>query len=605
MEEKAVVEEKKVEFGSVLGESPLSGRRSEQDRGDAGQLRPCEYQVAGHLFEEGKAGSLVDDCGHFYKPIQPGPRGDRETTFYLDIHGAKKQDLELYLKGHWCRSMVEAVESMIGGESMKEALYDVITQKGASPFSDGNDGMWNRVISDTSEASKAGRLPTFCRRPSVMHGAKNMKDIEVREKDAVGLVIGTVLQEQDVDWSEEEEEMNQMHEGSPDSDSGYGMTTGERVMSTIRSALAEAVALDGRPESGPVERHESVSTSSSTAEEYEKDRLQNASPTAHIGAILYTDSSDTIDEGKIELVQQQQRAHGKKQYGGIRFKNRSGDSLDIMLQIQSMSFDPSLSLQREGEKQAKSENGRRKSMEMLQTDLKDSIHVEVGSLSHLPFSVRNAPLLRVIPKFYGVLHRDDRILLELEDLARGYSHPSIIDIKIGRRTWYAGADAAYIERCQMKDGSTTQSSLGFKICGMQVYRHRKRGYWRASKRWCKTLPEPLVDQALESFAHNENGLKPIDVYGGPDGVVKQLELLEEWFELQTEFKFFSSSILILYEGDATGSSGTNVSVRLVDFAHTFCNSQGHEEKSLLDENFLGGLSALRSRLLKVSEKSLC
>ena len=40
------------------------------------------------------------------------------------------------------------------------------------------------------------------------------------------------------------------------------------------------------------------------------------------------------------------------------------------------------------------------------------------------------------------------------------------------------------------------------MCGMQVYRHAAGGYWRASKRWCKTLPVELVDKALLSFAHN-------------------------------------------------------------------------------------------------------
>ena len=29
-----------------------------------------------------------------------------------------------------------------------------------------------------------------------------------------------------------------------------------------------------------------------------------------------------------------------------------------------------------------------------------------------------------------------------------------------------------------KDESTTQAALGFKICGMQVYRHGAGGYWR-------------------------------------------------------------------------------------------------------------------------------
>ena len=37
---------------------------------------------------------------------------------------------------------------------------------------------------------------------------------------------------------------------------------------------------------------------------------------------------------------------------------------------------------------------------------------------------------------------------------------------------------------------------------LQVFRHGAGGYWRASKRWCKTLPVELVDKALLSFAHN-------------------------------------------------------------------------------------------------------
>jgi hypothetical protein len=55
MGEKAAVAEKKVEFGSVLGESLLSGRRDRghDEGGEVGQLRPCEHQVAGHLFEGG------------------------------------------------------------------------------------------------------------------------------------------------------------------------------------------------------------------------------------------------------------------------------------------------------------------------------------------------------------------------------------------------------------------------------------------------------------------------------------------------------------------------------------------------------------------------
>ncbi|KAK2080304.1 hypothetical protein QBZ16_000157 [Prototheca wickerhamii] len=129
-----------------------------------------------------------------------------------------------------------------------------------------------------------------------------------------------------------------------------------------------------------------------------------------------------------------------------------------------------------------------------------------------PFSEVHGPLLRVIPRFYGVVSVQDRRLLELEDLAREYNHPCIVDIKVGFQTWYPEAgDEAYIERCKRKDAATTQARLGFKICGMQ------------------------------------------DVFGGPNGAVAQLQALLAWMETQTTFKFYSSSILLMYEGDATES----------------------------------------------------
>jgi hypothetical protein len=172
---------------------------------------------------------------------------------------------------------------------------------------------------------------------------------------------------------------------------------------------------------------------------------------------------------------------------------------------------------------------------------KGAARAHVAGMPSLPFSIRNAGLLRVIPRFYGVVEADGRVLLELEDLTRWYQHPCIMDIKIGFRTWYSHADSSYIERCRQKDSTTTQATLGFKICGMQVYRHARGGYWRASKRWCKTLPEVLVDKALVSFAHNEHGLRPVDVYGGPTGAVAQLRDLEAWFSHQVDFHFNSAS----------------------------------------------------------------
>lgn len=66
----------------------------------------------------------------------------------------------------------------------------------------------------------------------------------------------------------------------------------------------------------------------------------------------------------------------------------------------------------------------------------------------------------------------------------------------------------------------------------QVYRACQRGYWRASKRWCKALQPEAVNKALLRFANNEAGLQPVDVYGGPNGAFARLQQLAAWFQVR-------------------------------------------------------------------------
>ena len=61
----------------------------------------------------------------------------------------------------------------------------------------------------------------------------------------------------------------------------------------------------------------------------------------------------------------------------------------------------------------------------------------------------------------------------------------------------------------------------------------------------------------------EAGLMPKDIYGGPRGAIAQLAQLADWFEHQREFCFYSSSVLIIYEGAATSADAAAVSIRLV------------------------------------------
>lgn len=82
----------------------------------------------------------------------------------------------------------------------------------------------------------------------------------------------------------------------------------------------------------------------------------------------------------------------------------------------------------------------------------------------------------------------------------------------------------------------------------------------------------------------------MDVYGGPNGVISHLKSLREWFDRQKEYFFYSSSVLIMYEGAAECVEEADVAIRLVDFAHTF-PSEGRR-----DTNFIAGLSSLIDQL---------
>lgn len=188
--------------------------------------------------------------------------------------------------------------------------------------------------------------------------------------------------------------------------------------------------------------------------------------------------------------------------------------------------------------------------------------------------------------------------LVLEDLVFGRKNPSIIDIKIGSRTWYPGASDDYFQKCFPKDRETTGLSLGFRISGLQVYGSKESGIWKPSKKLCKSLTVEDVRLVLRKFVSSDvgSGLDkdiPPDcslatrIYGGPLGVLAQLIELKKWFEDQTIFHFNSCSVVILYVKELAlrGKTGC-AEVKLVDFAHVL------DGNGIIDHNFLGGLCSL-------------
>ncbi|MED6133004.1 inositol polyphosphate multikinase [Stylosanthes scabra] len=128
--------------------------------------------------------------------------------------------------------------------------------------------------------------------------------------------------------------------------------------------------------------------------------------------------------------------------------------------------------------------------------------------------------------------------LVLEDVVSNYSNPSVMDIKIGSRTWDPKASEAYIEKCLKKDRESSSLPLGFRISGLKLVTTSKdASVWQPGKKF------------LQNLAAND------------------------------------AKLVLSRESLMNGSSSGAV-VKLVDFAHVV------DAEGVIDHNFLGGLCSL-------------
>ncbi|CAH8353931.1 unnamed protein product [Eruca vesicaria subsp. sativa] len=200
----------------------------------------------------------------------------------------------------------------------------------------------------------------------------------------------------------------------------------------------------------------------------------------------------------------------------------------------------------------------------------------------------------------------------LEDVVSDYLRPTIMDTKIGSRTWYPDVSERYFNKCMRKDRRTTSVPLGFRISGFKIFDHQESSYWMPDK---KVVHGYNVDEARLAFRKfvSSNSLADSipdcafasDVYGGSNGILAQLLELKAWFETQTLYHLNSSSVLMFYENDESvlmkgGDDAVRAQVKLIDFAH-FVDGNG-----VIDHNFLGGLCSfikLIQDILESSDKS--
>jgi len=185
------------------------------------------------------------------------------------------------------------------------------------------------------------------------------------------------------------------------------------------------------------------------------------------------------------------------------------------------------------------------------------------------------------PKFYGIEKIEGNRYVVMEDLTFGFKNPSMVDIKMG--TSSVGEDATQEKRTEMekKDKGTTTVSLGIRVVGARIYDVDKKQYIVKKKDYGKNLKDSDIPSGL-SFCFGDGNKIRKDL---AKHYLEKLKILKSWYEKQSVFRLYSSSLLFVYEGEEKDVKKGEV--RLIDFAHVFNISDGgHDEKYMVGLNNL-------------------
>jgi len=144
---------------------------------------------------------------------------------------------------------------------------------------------------------------------------------------------------------------------------------------------------------------------------------------------------------------------------------------------------------------------------------------------------------------------DELNYLVLEDLTYNYrDHPCIIDIKMGTQTYEPTANIKKV----MKETNKYiyQKQLGFRISGMKVFNPHTKQYLIKDKFFGRSLEPSTVMHGLGLFFYNGSTLYKEII----SDVVNQLYGLLMVMNTQVDYKFYCTSLLIIYNAPCKAST---------------------------------------------------
>lgn len=183
------------------------------------------------------------------------------------------------------------------------------------------------------------------------------------------------------------------------------------------------------------------------------------------------------------------------------------------------------------------------------------------------------------PHFHGLetVTKEDGTTAQyliLENLTGGMTRPCVMDIKVGKITYGPDATAEKIAKTK-KSYLGTREPFGFNVSGIVV--DSDEGITRLDKNYGKSLSAETIHTVLDNYLGGKNA----QAIALAKYFVQKLRDIEVFFEKQTAYHVFGSSLLFIFDQGSPDTSSAQV--RLIDFAHAF------PADGKVDENYLFGL----------------
>nr|XP_015197903.1 PREDICTED: inositol hexakisphosphate kinase 3 isoform X1 [Lepisosteus oculatus] len=188
----------------------------------------------------------------------------------------------------------------------------------------------------------------------------------------------------------------------------------------------------------------------------------------------------------------------------------------------------------------------------------------------------------------------------LENVVWPFMRPCVLDLKMGTRQHGDDAPEEKKRRHMKKCEQSTSSSLGLRLGGMQVFQVTSDHFLCRNKYYGRTLSGAGLRQALCQFLHNGRWVRRELI--GP--ILQRLGQLRAVLQRQGSYRFYSSSLLLIYEGVESPSASPSVDVRMIDFAHTTFRGAHHPHTPAYDgpdQGYIFGLDNLIGILKEIRD----